>query len=203
MCSNLVSSDDIILPIGSSNSATIGAFIAGSCDDSTVDTTSNSSFAGATVNISNPIDSRQSTIDYRAALWAIGHIGSTEQGIAQILERDSNFIMWCLDQVMYSPILSIRGTCFFVLGLMSRTEKGSYALHEADWHAASLKHVAVAVPQEKRVLFEPMCGHGIYGHMIGDLSCVCVLDFQRVCLTSPICIYYSHRKCKSHDEMYT
>ena len=73
---------------------------------------------------------------------------------------DPNFVMWCIDQAMFSPIFSIRGTCFMVLGLMSRTELGSHALFEADWHSASLKNVAVAVPQEKGDLFEPMCGHG-------------------------------------------
>ena len=39
------------------------------------------------VNIFNPREARQSTLDYRAALWAIGHIGSTELGMATILEK--------------------------------------------------------------------------------------------------------------------
>ena len=40
-----------------------------------------------TVNIFNPKEARQSTLDYRAALWAIGHIGSTELGMALIRKK--------------------------------------------------------------------------------------------------------------------
>ena len=47
-----------------------------------------------------------------------------------------------------------------ILGLMSRTERGAHALIKADWHSASSRNVAVAVPNEKGDLFEPMCGHG-------------------------------------------
>ena len=58
-----------------------------------------------------------------------------------------------------------------VLGLMSRTDLGSHALFEADWHSASLHNVAVAVPQEKGDLFEPMCGHGKEDRYF-DMMCI-------------------------------
>ena len=76
------------------------------------------------------------------------------------INADPDFVMWCIDQARFSPIFSIRGTCFMVLGLMSRTEKGLHALYEANWHCASHRNVAVAIPREEGDLFEPMCGHG-------------------------------------------
>ena len=52
------------------------------------------------VNIFNPKEARQSTLDYRAALWAIGHIGSTELGMATILEK-GKYVDWLFVHPMY------------------------------------------------------------------------------------------------------
>jgi hypothetical protein len=63
--------------------------------------------------------------DLQAALWALGHIGSNELGCALILEADKKFVPWCIESVYSCPYYSLRGTFFYVLGLLSRTQQGS------------------------------------------------------------------------------
>lgn len=38
-----------------------------------------------------------------------------------------------VDMAEQSPLLSIRGTCFFVLGLISSTTQGAELLEDLDW----------------------------------------------------------------------
>ena len=96
----------------------------------------------------------QGTLEFRAALWALGNIGSTDIGISAILDIFDKFIDWLINQTISSQFLSIRGTCFFILGLISRTEKGSRRLREKEWFGADSKGVAVVVPNSPADLFK-------------------------------------------------
>jgi hypothetical protein len=93
------------------------------------------------------------TLSFRAALWALGHIGSTDLGYAAITEIYPAFLDWCIIQATTSSCFSLRGVCFFVLGLLSRTDKGNKRLAQAGWEAAPNPR-AVAVPKNPSDLFK-------------------------------------------------
>ncbi|XP_055330305.1 rapamycin-insensitive companion of mTOR-like isoform X2 [Paramacrobiotus metropolitanus] len=77
--------------------------------------------------------SSEPTINTKSALWALGHIGRTVDGMAMLNEYD------VLDMVVSTaaehPNLSVRGTAYFVLGLWSTTKRGADLLKSRDWLA--------------------------------------------------------------------
>mmetsp|Transcript_21477 Transcript_21477/g.31154 ORF Transcript_21477/g.31154 Transcript_21477/m.31154 type:complete len:1569 (+) Transcript_21477:93-4799(+) len=92
--------------------------------------------------------------DVIAALWALGHISSSENGIQAIIAIDKNFVAWCIEIATENRSYSVRAVAFTVLGLISRTEKGSQQLSSCGWEAAPIHYIAVAVPKDPSVLFE-------------------------------------------------
>nr|KIR45878.1 sterility protein Ste20 [Cryptococcus bacillisporus CA1280] len=69
----------------------------------------------------------------KSVLWALGNIGSTEGGLPFL--EDEEIIMEIIDVAEQSPVLTIRGTCFFVIGLISSTRMGAEILEEFGWIA--------------------------------------------------------------------
>ncbi|XP_006462786.1 hypothetical protein AGABI2DRAFT_186649 [Agaricus bisporus var. bisporus H97] len=67
----------------------------------------------------------------KSILWAVGNVGSTEGGLPFLEEE--NIIPVILETAEQSPIPSVRGTCFFVLGLISSTTQGAEILEDYDW----------------------------------------------------------------------
>ncbi|OAV98339.1 hypothetical protein PTTG_25752 [Puccinia triticina 1-1 BBBD Race 1] len=67
----------------------------------------------------------------KTALWAIGNIGASVGGLT-FLEAEC-----VVDDVVSiaesSNVFSVRGTCYFVLGLISLTSEGSELLEDAGW----------------------------------------------------------------------
>lgn len=87
-------------------------------------------------HINSPnFDSEFGVLQLKAALWAAGHVGSTVLGFPLI---ESNIIQRIIDLAAGSPVISIRGTAFFVLGLLGTTTKGSDCLQEFGWE--SIRH---------------------------------------------------------------
>ncbi|KIY45635.1 hypothetical protein FISHEDRAFT_66904 [Fistulina hepatica ATCC 64428] len=72
-------------------------------------------------------------IKLKSILWAVGNVGSTEGGLPFLEEED--IIPAVLDIAEQSPIPSIRGTCFFILGLISSTPQGAEILDDYEWGA--------------------------------------------------------------------
>ncbi|KAF8631052.1 hypothetical protein AX15_002660 [Amanita polypyramis BW_CC] len=70
----------------------------------------------------------------KSILWAVGNVGATEGGLRFLEEED--MIPAILDIIENSPIPSLRGTCFFVLCLISSTIQGAEILAEYGWEAA-------------------------------------------------------------------
>lgn len=70
----------------------------------------------------------------KSILWAVGNVGATEGGLRFLEEEE--LIPALLDIAQNSPIPSLRGTCFFVLGLISSTPEGAEILAEYGWEAA-------------------------------------------------------------------
>lgn len=97
--------------------------------------------------------------ELQGALWALGHIGSNEMGCALIMEADRKFIGWCIENTCANPYYSMRGTFFYVLGLLSRTVQGSRKLLKYNWDCAPRNtNSAVAFPLRASSLFRPMGG---------------------------------------------
>ncbi|PCH40022.1 hypothetical protein WOLCODRAFT_136614 [Wolfiporia cocos MD-104 SS10] len=69
----------------------------------------------------------------KSILWAVGNIGATESGL-QLLE-EGEIIPAIIDIAENSLVLSVRGTCFFVLGLISSTPQGAEVLDDYHWEA--------------------------------------------------------------------
>ncbi|KAI0052718.1 hypothetical protein FA95DRAFT_1553382 [Auriscalpium vulgare] len=69
----------------------------------------------------------------KSILWAVGSIGSSAGGLL-FLEEDE-IIPVILEIAEQSLVLSVRGTCFFVLGLISSTPQGAEVLDDYDWEA--------------------------------------------------------------------
>ncbi|CED82219.1 ste16 protein [Phaffia rhodozyma] len=71
----------------------------------------------------------------KSVLWAVGHIGSTRGGFPFLEEEDLLEVI--VDIAEQSSVLSVRGTCYFILGLISFTRPGADFLMEFDWEATN------------------------------------------------------------------
>lgn len=88
----------------------------------------NAAFRDCIVRVKND---RVTGLEKRAALWAAGHVGSSELGIAFLV--DTGVLESILDQCLTSASLSLRGTCLMILGLLSSTDIGRRHLTLAGW----------------------------------------------------------------------
>ena len=59
----------------------------------------------------------------KAALWAVGHAGSSAWGVMHLVERNAvgNIVILAEE----SPSIPVRGTAFYVLGLIASTRQGA------------------------------------------------------------------------------
>lgn len=69
----------------------------------------------------------------KGCLWAVGNVGSMELG-APFLEA-SDVVKRIIDIAESHEVMSLRGTAFFVLGLISRSTHGLEILSEHGWDA--------------------------------------------------------------------
>ncbi|EPX70512.1 rictor [Schizosaccharomyces octosporus yFS286] len=69
----------------------------------------------------------------KSALWAIGNIGKAETGAYFLEEHDS--VPLIVKFAEESSIPTVRGTAFFVLGLISRTGRGVQILSNLHWYS--------------------------------------------------------------------
>lgn len=83
------------------------------------------------------LDSEDSDIilNLKSFLWAVGNIGASERGVPFL--EDDEIIPMILDIAEQSPVLSVRGTCFFVLGLIASTPQGAEILSDYGWIATT------------------------------------------------------------------
>ena len=71
----------------------------------------------------------------KGSLWAVGNVGAMELG-APFLE-ESDVVAWIIKIATSSQVMTMRGTAFFVLGLISRSIHGMEILAEHGWSAAT------------------------------------------------------------------
>lgn len=71
----------------------------------------------------------------KGCLWAVGNVGSMELG-APFLE-ETNVVETIIKIATWSEVMTMRGTAFFVLGLISRSLHGMEIIAEHGWNAAT------------------------------------------------------------------
>ncbi|TKA65308.1 hypothetical protein B0A55_12066 [Friedmanniomyces simplex] len=73
----------------------------------------------------------ETILKVRGCLWAVGNVGSMELG-APFLEA-TDVVRWIVVIAEQSQVLTLRGTAFYVLGLISRSLHGQEILAEWGW----------------------------------------------------------------------
>lgn len=76
--------------------------------------------------------SELSLLKYKSALWIVGNVGSSESGF-QALDNSKGLIKLIVEVARTAKVLSLRGTAFYVLGLLGSTEEGAEELKEHGW----------------------------------------------------------------------
>lgn len=76
-------------------------------------------------------DDSEIIVKVKGCLWAVGNVGSMELG-APFLES-SDVVQWIVKIAEKSEVMSLRGTAFYVLGLISRSLHGQEILLEHGW----------------------------------------------------------------------
>ncbi|XP_041753170.1 rapamycin-insensitive companion of mTOR isoform X4 [Coregonus clupeaformis] len=79
------------------------------------------------------LDTWEGIKQLKAALWALGNVGSSNWGLN--LLQDENVIPDILALAQHCEVLSIRGTCVYVLGVISKTRQGCEVLKQYGWDA--------------------------------------------------------------------
>lgn len=69
----------------------------------------------------------------KSVLWAVGTIGSTPHGLPFL--EDENIIGNIVEIAELSEFISVKGTCYFVLGLIASTEAGIAILENFGWQS--------------------------------------------------------------------
>ncbi|XP_036953309.1 rapamycin-insensitive companion of mTOR-like isoform X1 [Acanthopagrus latus] len=106
------------------------------------------------------LDTWEGIKQLKAALWALGNIGSSNWGLN--LLQEENVIPDILALAQHCEVLSIRGTCVYVLGVISKTRQGCEVLKQYGWDA---------VRHSRRTLW-PVTPEEIDAQLTSELSSV-------------------------------
>ncbi|KAF1624044.1 UNVERIFIED_CONTAM: Rapamycin-insensitive companion of mTOR, partial [Eudyptes pachyrhynchus] len=79
------------------------------------------------------LDKWEGVKQLKAALWALGNIGSSNWGLN--LLQEENVIPDIMALAQHCEVLSVRGTCVYVLGLIAKTKQGCDILKHHNWDA--------------------------------------------------------------------
>ncbi|KAI7866417.1 Rapamycin-insensitive companion of mTOR, N-term-domain-containing protein [Spinellus fusiger] len=88
----------------------------------------------------------------KAVLWAVGNIGATRNGLPFLEEED--IVKDIVAMAESNEVLSLKGTCYYVLGLISKTRQGMELLGELGWEGVLGHHgvpEGLCVPLNLRV----------------------------------------------------
>ncbi|KAI8586531.1 Rapamycin-insensitive companion of mTOR, N-term-domain-containing protein [Geranomyces variabilis] len=67
----------------------------------------------------------------KGVLWAVGNIGAVPTGLPFLLEED--LIQDIVELARSCPYITLKGTCYYVLGLISKTAQGVEILDDLGW----------------------------------------------------------------------
>ncbi|KAH9517973.1 hypothetical protein DERF_008579 [Dermatophagoides farinae] len=85
-------------------------------------------------------NSEYNILRMKAALWAIGHIGSTDIGLDYLIRCDGNILKSITMLVERSTLLSLRATGFYIICLFGSTLFGAKQLSRFGWSAIQHSH---------------------------------------------------------------
>lgn len=118
-------------------------------------------------------EENESLLKVKGCLWAVGNVGSMEFG-ASFLEKD---LVWHIVGIAESAeVLTMRGTAFFVLGLISRSRHGLSVLREVGWDSAvdqKGESLGFSLPNDFRKLFLVCCHY----HWVSRKLLMTQIDF--------------------------
>ena len=77
----------------------------------------------------------ETILKLKGCLWAVGNVGAMELGAPFLEESDA--VSWIIKIATHSQVMTLRGTAFFVLGLISRSLHGLEIIAEHGWSAAT------------------------------------------------------------------
>jgi hypothetical protein len=102
-----------------------------------------------------------------------GNIGSTEGGLPFL--EDEEIVEIIVEIAEQSPVLIMKGTCFFVLGLISSTRMGAELLEELGWVSTRtpMGHTTgICLPNDISRFVQVSSGHsaGRRSYLPGELS---------------------------------
>ncbi|GAA5806120.1 hypothetical protein HPULCUR_011649 [Helicostylum pulchrum] len=83
--------------------------------------------------LENHAEAEDSLGQLKAVLWALGNIGATKNGLPFLEEED--IVKDIINLAECSDILSLKGTCYYVLGLIAKTQQGVELLGEIGWES--------------------------------------------------------------------
>ena len=99
-------------------------------------------------------NTRGAASDRHAALWALGHIGSSANGFTHLSRKDPDVVSKIMHIASSDGDLSIRGSCFCVMGMISRASKAaSRELHKLEWGCPKDPALAIAIPEDLSSIF--------------------------------------------------
>lgn len=85
----------------------------------------------------------------KSVLWTVGSIGASPGGFPFLEEEGT--VADVVDIAETSPVLSIRGTCFYVIGLISTTRRGAELLQDYGWQSACTTFgmpIGICIPEQ-------------------------------------------------------
>lgn len=88
---------------------------------------------------------KYSPLERRAAIWAVGHIASSETGY-HFLESQ-NIVQLFINLISSDTDLGTKGTCFYVLGMMAGLPQVRSELEDHRWTCPGDKDTRIALPR--------------------------------------------------------
>ncbi|KAJ5485179.1 hypothetical protein N7539_005167 [Penicillium diatomitis] len=98
-------------------------------------------------------EDNEALLKVKGCLWAVGNVGSMELGAAFL---ESEIVQRIVSIAQEAGVLTMRGTAFFVLGLISRSKHGLKVLRHLGWDSAvdqNGESLGFCLPADFRQLF--------------------------------------------------
>ena len=90
-------------------------------------------------------------IKKRAALWALGHTGCTERGCSYLIKLKA--VERIVKMAEQSTVLSLRGTAYQALSLISKSTKGKQELLRLGWASPEHQNSTISLPLDPSAFF--------------------------------------------------
>ncbi|KAI9096093.1 Rapamycin-insensitive companion of mTOR, N-term-domain-containing protein [Phlyctochytrium arcticum] len=81
---------------------------------------------------------KHEVLQLKGVLWTVGNIGAQKTGLPFLLEED--IIRHIVDIAKNSPIITLKGTCYYVIGLIAKTPAGVELLEDLGWETVAQSH---------------------------------------------------------------